>query len=121
MHHLAYLNKQKREIGRREMQKRSSFTYEDVKWDKLLCEDLLYIERYKLTTKNKLREKTSSWTRSNRQCIQVSAAQKQDKSQKQGNTVFCRKLGVIPPIMTIIIPSQNWPSTVGVTVIAMYR
>ena len=58
MHNLAYLNKQKIETGKREMQKRI-FEYEDVEWEKLLCENLLYIERYKLTIENKLRKKTS--------------------------------------------------------------
>ena len=32
-------------------------------------------------------------------------------AQKQAKTVFCRKLGVIPPMMTISL-SQNWLPTV---------
>ena len=39
-------------------------------------------------------------------------------AQKQAKTGFCRKLGVIPSMISL---SQNWLATVGVTVIAMYR
>ena len=44
MHHLAYLEmmKRKRERERREKAEREqNLSYEDVEWEKLLCEDLL--------------------------------------------------------------------------------
>ena len=72
LHHLAYLHmmKEKREREKREKAEREkNLAYEDVEWEKLLCEDLLkkqrvsilnlYIEHHnltkeKLTKRNKL-------------------------------------------------------------------
>ena len=70
MHHLAYLEmmKQKRERERREKAEREqNLSYEDVEWEKLLCEDLLkkqrisvlnlYIGHHNLTSEKKLSKK----------------------------------------------------------------
>ena len=70
MHHLAYLEmmKRKRERERREKAEREqNLSYEDVEWEKLLCEDLLkkqrvsvlnlYIGHHNLTSEKKLSKK----------------------------------------------------------------
>ena len=67
MHHLAYLEmmKRKRERERTEKAEREqNLSYEDVEWEKLLCEDLLkkqrvsvlnlYIGHHNLTSEKKL-------------------------------------------------------------------
>ena len=59
--------------------------------------------------------------------LEQTAAQKQEK--RVACTMLCRKLGVIPPRMMNenddddddSIPSQNWHSTVGMKVVAMYH
>ena len=104
---------------------------------KLLCEDLLRKQRVSVyrTSQSDNRnenEKTTSltWRQLTFSCQQPYSVYPQAKTQvplnrvsaaqKQAKTVFCRKSGVIPPMMTISL-SQKWLSTAGVTVIAMYR
>ena len=127
MHHLAYLEmmKRKRERERREKAEREqNLSYEDVEWEKLLCEDLLkkqrvsvlnlYIGHHNLTSEKKLSKKDKLNVVSAH--IQLSAAQKQVK--RVVRTMLCRNLGVIPPRMMkmTIYLLQNWHPTIAMTV-----
>ena len=108
-----------------------------MKWDKLLCEDLLYIERYKLTTENKLKKKNkldlvsahiqlAEATGSISTGKDTSGSELSVSSSEGSEESEAREYCVLQEVWSDTydndnIPSQNWPPTVGVTVIAMYR